>query len=669
MYSTPYGSWPSKISAQQLVAQSLRLSEPRLFGEYLYWLESRPAEKGRNCVVRAKPGSPPEDLLPPPLSAQSKVNEYGGGSFCVFQNALFYVQADDQRIYRLDISAPSSAPLPTPKAITPESDFRYGDLHYDATRHRLLAVCEDHSIKGQEPSARIISLDANGLDSFTLAEGDDFYSSPRVSPCGKCVCWLSWNHPAMPCTNNHCYAASLSPQGVILERIAVAGEAAGQAPQAIFQPQWSADSELFLVSDIDNWWRLYKVSSEDDAPPELLPVLESPPPMAEFAMPHWVFGQQTWGFLDNDTLMASFTRNGISRLCVISLSEGSWHEINTQWTDFSAVCASNGAAAVLAASYSEPTQLSYWHTGSNSPTPEFNLRKAWTSVTTPDNDLNAQHLSQPQTISFGPIHELAHAFYYPPFNGTHCGPNGEKPPLIVLAHGGPTSQSTTALNIKIQYWCSRGFAVVDVNYRGSTGYGRDYRMALDGKWGVSDVEDVCRAAQYLVERGLADPERLAIKGGSAGGYTVLAALTFTDTFKAGASLYGIGDLETLVLDTHKFESRYVDSLVGPYPEQKALYQQRSPIHHVDQLQCPVIFFQGDQDKVVPPNQAQAMVEALDKKGLPVAYVLFAGEGHGFRQAENIVAAIENELYFYSRLFGFEPHDNLAAIEIKNYPRD
>ncbi|BFM07974.1 S9 family peptidase [Halioxenophilus aromaticivorans] len=653
----PYGSWPSQISAQQLVAQSLRLAEPRLAGDYLFWLETRPEEKGRNCIVRCKPGGAPEDVLQAPLSARSKVNEYGGGSFCVFQNTVFFVLADDQRIYRLDLAAKKPW---LPVVITPEADFRFGDLHYDSKRHRLLAVCEDHSLEGQEPKARIVSIDADGRDSFTLVEGSDFYSSPRVSPCGQFFSWLSWEHPAMPWASNSCFAANLNEQGVVCERIAVAGAAANQKAQAIFQPQWSKDSELYLVSDVDDWWRLYKVNNDGDSPPELQPVLSSPPPMAEFGMPHWVFGQQTWGFLDQDTIIASFTRNGFGHLCIANISEGTWQEINTPWTDFGAVCAANGAAAVLAGSYCEPTQLAYWHTNKD------HSHGEWCRVTDTESGLDACTLSEPEAISFGPILELAHAFYYPPHNGTHCGPGDERPPLIVLAHGGPTSQTTTALNIKIQYWCSRGFAVVDVNYRGSTGYGRQYRQALDTKWGVSDVEDVCRAAQYLVDRNLADPQRLAIKGGSAGGYTVLAALTFTDTFKAGASLYGIGDLETLVLDTHKFESRYVDSLVGPYPEAKPLYHQRSPLYHVDQLNCPVIFFQGAEDKVVPPNQAQAMVAALDQKTLQVAYVEFAGEGHGFRQAENIVCAIESELYFYSQIFGFEIQDKITPVNIKNF---
>lgn len=652
MQSKAFGSWQSQISADQLVAQSLRISEPRFDGDTLYWLESRPEEKGRTCIVRAKPGSNPQDVLAAPINTRSKVNEYGGGGYCVFQGIVFFVQADDQRIYRLDTNDKKSLPKP----ISPSANHHYGDLHYDATRQRLLAIREDHSQSNQEPVTSLVSLDAQGQDCFTLAEGDDFYASPRVSPCGKFLSWLSWNHPAMPWTNNSCFAASLDEQGVIFDRMAIAGSAANQKPQAIFQPQWSSDSELFLVSDIDDWWRLYKVLNDGESPPALQPVLNSPPPMAEFGVPQWVFGQSTWGFLDGDTIMASFNQQGAGHLCIINIKAGSWREITTDWSDFNTIATGHNAAVALAGSYCQAMQLSYW----SSTQPE-----GWQTIKAPASDLDKNSLSSPQAIQFGPKNEIAHGFYYPPHNGENIGLPSEKPPLVVLAHGGPTSQSTTALNIKVQYWCSRGFAVMDVNYRGSTGYGRNYRLALDGNWGISDVEDVSRAAQYLVDNNLADPERLAIKGSSAGGYTVLAALTFTNTFKAGASLYGIGDLEALVQDTHKFESRYVDSLVGPYPEALATYRQRSPLHHVEQLSCPVIFFQGDQDKVVPPNQAEAMVEALKTKGLPVAYVKFIGEGHGFRQAENIVCAIESELYFYSKVFAFTPADNLTEVVIDN----
>jgi len=649
-----YGNWPSQISAEQLVAQSLRLNEPRIDGDYVYWLESRPLEKGRTCITRAKANSAPEDVLPYPISAQSKANEYGGGCYCVYEGVVFFVQADDQRIYRLDAHSEQSIPV----AITPEGEFHYADLVYDIPRQRLIAVKEDHSNPNLEPIASIVSIDIDGRDSFTLVDGDDFYSSPQISPCGSYLCWLSWNHPAMPWTNNACFAAVLNEYGGLTEKVAIAGSAADQPEQAIFQPQWSANSELYLVSDRDNWWRLYRVEYDGSAPPSLQPVMPAPPAFAEFGQPHWVFGQSTWGFLDERTILASFTRNGTSHLCSVDIEDGNWQELATPWTDISALTVSHGVAALLGANSRQGPTLTFWHVGL--------AFDQWQTVTTAGAALDASTLSQPEPISFGPIHELAHGFYYPPFNGKHCGLADEKPPLIVLAHGGPTAQSVTALNIKIQYWCSRGFAVVDVNYRGSTGYGRDYRLALNDQWGISDVVDVSNAARYLVERNLADPDRVAIKGSSAGGYTVLAALTFTDTFKAGASLYGIGDLETLVQDTHKFESRYLDSLVGPYPQCREIYHARSPIYHVEQLNCPVIFFQGDQDKVVPPNQAQAMVNALKRKGIPVAHIVFRGEGHGFRQAENIVRAIESELYFYSKIFGFEPADAISPVTIENF---
>ncbi|WP_317932635.1 S9 family peptidase [Halioxenophilus sp. WMMB6] len=651
-----YGSWPSTISAEQLVAQSLRLAEPRLDGEYIYWLESRPAEKGRNCIVRARPGQAPEDLLPQPLNARSKANEYGGGCYCVADGVVYFVLADDQRIYRLN----TNDPQPLPVVISPEGDYRYGDLAFDAGRQRLLAVREDHSNPRQEPAASIISLDNQGRDCFTLVEGNDFYSSPKLSPDGKYLAWLYWDHPAMPWTDSSCVVAQLHADGTVQGSQTLLGSGAGDPTQSLFQPQWSPDNELYIISDCDNWWRIYHIESDGESPPLPEPVLHHPPIDAEFATPQWVFGLSTWGFVDATTLFASFNQDGINQLCTIDVTSGRWLRLDTPWSEFSAVATAPGKAVVLAANYHQAGTLALWQADNGD---------RWQIIRSIDSDLTPDQLSRPQPISFGPLDQTAHGFYYPPFNGKNCGLSDEQPPLIVLAHGGPTGQASTAFNIKIQYWCSRGFAVVDVNYRGSTGYGRDFRLALNGRWGVSDVEDVCRAADYLVEKGLADPDRLAIKGSSAGGYTVLAALTFTDTFKAGASLYGIGDLETLARDTHKFEAKYLDSLVGPYPEKLSLYRARSPLYHVEQLNCPVIFFQGDEDKIVPPNQAETMVQALTDKGVPVAYVLFQGEGHGFRQGENIVRAIEAELYFYSQIFHFQPHEPLTPVHIRNLTKD
>ncbi len=648
-----FGSWPSTISAEQLVAQSLRLSEPRWDGEYLYWLESRPEEKGRNCLVRCKTDGLPEDVIPSPINIRSKANEYGGGAYCVADGVVFFVQADDQRIYRFDTNL--DAPYPEP--ISRDVPFRFAELTFDPHRQRLLAVREDHSLENKEETASIISIDAQGRDCFTLTEGADFYSSISISPSGQFIAWLSWKHPAMPWTDNQCTVAELNHDGTVMQMQVVAGSECGQPAQALFQPLWDSKDELYLISDYEDWWRLYSVDAAHDAGPQLRPVLAKPPESAEFGTPQWVFGLSTWGFINDNTLIATYSQHGYARLCLIDVLRHEWQDIDTPWTQFSAVVAQDGRAAVLAANYTDAGTIAIWQNGANG--------RDWQYVRSAQSDLDSATLSRPKAIHFGPTGQTAFAFYYPPYNGVNTGLEGEKPPLIVLAHGGPTAQANTALNIKIQYWCSRGFAVVDVNYRGSTGYGREYRLSLDGQWGVADVQDVCRAANHLVEQGLADANRLTIKGSSAGGYTVLAALTFTDTFKAGASLYGIGDLETLVLDTHKFESRYLDHLVGPYPDEIDTYHERSPIHHVKQLNCPVIFFQGDEDKVVPPNQAEAMVNALKEKGIPVAYVVFNGEGHGFRQGQNIVRAIEAELYFYSQIFGFELAEAIEPVAIEN----
>ena len=648
-----FGSWPSKISADQLVAQSLRLAEPRWDGDYLYWLESRPEEKGRNCIVRAKVGGAPKDVLPAPISTRSKANEYGGGCYCVAEGVVYFVAADDQRIYRYD----TNLEKPYPEPISREAPFRFADLTFDPHRQRLLAVKENHTKENKEETVSIVSLDALGRDCFTLVEGADFYSSLSLSPSGQFLAWLSWNHPDMPWTNNRCTVAELNADGTIENYQIIAGSALDPTPQSLFQPLWDSKDELYIVSDMDNWWRIYHVDNDADDDQLLRPVLSQPPTDGEFATPQWVFGLSTWGFLNDNTIIASYVQNGVGKLCTIDIHRHEWHEIKTHWSQFAALVAGDGRAAMIAANYSNAGTLAVWQNDHG--------EDQWQTIKKINSTLSPNSLSQPEAISFGPSNEQAYGFYYPPFNGNNIGLKGEKPPLIVLVHGGPTAQASTALNIKIQYWCSRGFAVVDVNYRGSTGFGRNFRLSLDRQWGVSDVADVCHATDYLVSRGLADPERTAIKGSSAGGYTVLAALTFSDTFKAGASLYGIGDLESLVLDTHKFESRYLDHLVGQYPEEIDIYHARSPIHHVQNLNCPVIFFQGDEDKVVPPNQAEAMVAALKEKGLPVAYVLFNGEGHGFRQGDNIVRAIESELYFYSKIFGFELGESIEPVVIEN----
>lgn len=650
--TAPYGSWLSPISAATLTAQTVRISEPHFDGETIYWLESRPDEKGRNALVRLTADGQRRDLLSAPHSVRTRANEYGGGAYTVANGAVYMVLDADQRVYRL------SANAITPEVISPEGNYRYADFCVDMHRQRLICVREDHTRENQEERSEIIALALNGLQQpEVLVTGADFYSNPRISPDGSKLSWLSWNHPQMPWDGTECYVADLDGNGKVTHKQLICGS----DTESVFQPQWSPGDDLFFVSDRNNWWNLYRWNGEQI---ETLCEMD-----AEFAAPQWVFGMSTYGVLDpgnnigedheTDTglLLCCFSRNGQWQLASLDVSTKKLQVIECDLTDISAITCANGRALLLGAS-STASAILYL----------YDVRTGQLSALahSSNTELAAQYLSRPEAINFKTSDgETAHGFYYAPRNPDYLPPPEILPPLLVMCHGGPTSATDSSLNLKIQYWTSRGFAVLDVNYRGSTGYGREYRDRLKGNWGITDVIDACSGVDHLINERRIDAGKVAIRGSSAGGYTVLAALTFSNHFKAGASLYGIGNLESLAQDTHKFESRYLDQLIGKYPEQQALYKARSPINHIGQLDCPVIFFQGLQDKVVPPNQAEAMVSALTEKGIANAYVTFAEEGHGFRQAGNIERAIEAELFFYSRIFGFAPDDNIAPVEITN----
>ena len=638
-----YGSWRSPIGAEDLTRGKVRLSEPQIDGDCLYWLESRPEEKGRNVLVRLDARGRRLDLLTAPRSVRTRAHEYGGGSYCLAEGLIYLVLDSDQRIYRL--SADQLTPL------SPEGPYRYADLYLDGPHNRLICVREDHSDPASEARNEIIALGLDGSgEARVLANGADFYSNPRLSPSGEQLCWLSWDHPNMPWDASRLHLARLSEEGAIVQETVIAG---GER-ESIVQPEWSPDEQLYFVSDRNNWWNLHRWQDDGVEP---LCYLE-----AEFASPQWVFGMSSYGFLDANTLLCSYTCEGHWQLARLDLTHASLTDIDTGLTELSAVRCARGEGVFLGANAHQSPAL--WHFR---PDATESLRMVARSAR---EDPPSAYLSNPEPISFATHDDdEAHGFYYPPTNPDFQRPEGERPPLLVTCHGGPTGATQTALNLKIQFWTSRGFAVLDVNYRGSTGYGRRYRDKLKGNWGMTDVIDVCSGAEHLADQGLADPQRRAIRGSSAGGYTVLAALTFGNTFQAGASLYGIGDLEALARDTHKFESRYLDQLVGPYPERKDLYRERSPIQHIERLRCPVIFLQGEEDKIVPPNQTQAMVDALTRKGIPNALVLFPNEGHGFRQAPNIRRALEAELYFYSRVFGFEPADSLTPVAITHLDRE
>lgn len=638
-----YGSWASPISAESLSSANVGLSEVQVSDGVIYWLESRPQQKGRTTILRQAADGQRKELLPLPFNARSRVNEYGGGSYCIFDKRAYFVNFEDQRIYSVDIDAEEAKP----EALTAEGPWRYGNLLPDPERKRLIAVCEDHQDATREEETFIAAIEiGNGEKPRKLLSGRDFYASPAISPNGKYIAWLCWDHPNMPWDGCECWLSEFDAQGNIINSRRVAGG----PNESIFQPQWSPDGSLYLISDRSNWWNIYRLGAGD----ELLPVHEA---AMEFGTPQWVFGLSTYGFLDDKRLLTTYTHQGVWRLGIIHLGDGTLQTIDSPCSDFNYVQAANGEGYCIgAAGDGFPALLQLTADG-----------KLQTLVSSGTLAVAADYISHAEAIEF-PLRDgkqNGYAFFYPPQNKDFRGPEGSKPPLLVLCHGGPTAATRNSLNLKIQYWTSRGFAVADINYGGSTGFGREYRDRLKGQWGIVDVQDAVDCVRFLAETDRIDDSKVAIRGSSAGGYTTLAALTFQDIFRAGASLYGIGDLETLAKDTHKFESRYLDQLVGPYPEQQDIYRARSPIHHVEQLNCPVIFLQGLQDKIVPPNQAEAMVEALDKKKLPVAYVTFDSEAHGFRQAASIVRAQEAELYFYSRVFGFEPADAIEPVDIRN----
>lgn len=641
LHVAPYGAWQSPITADLIASKTIALGAISLDGPDTYWQEARPTEGGRQVLVRRTPDGQLNDLTSTPFNVRTRVHEYGGGAYLVHEGVTYFANFADQRLYRL--AHGETQPL------TPAVDLRYADAIIDSRRGRLIAIREDHTQGGPQAINTLVSLGMNGDDSGgrVLVEGADFYSSPRLNPDGSRLAWLSWNHPNMPWDGTELWVADVTNDGSLANPILVAGGPA----ESIFQPEWSPDGHLYFISDRTDWWNLYRWRAGQSEP--LCPMA------AEFGQPQWVFGQSTYAFTPDGRILCAYNQNGISYLALLDTDSGRLQPIELPYTQIGQVRASDGRAVFAAASATIEPLIVELDLATHQATI---LRRA------SQLDLDPGYLSVPTPIEFPTENNLtAHALYYRPHNRDYAGPEDERPPLLVLSHGGPTSATTASFNPGIQFWTSRGFAVVDVNYGGSTGYGRQYRQRLNGHWGIVDVDDCANAARYLIEQGEVDGRRLAIRGGSAGGYTTLAALTFRQVFKAGASYYGISDLEAMARETHKFESRYLDNLIGPYPARRDLYLARSPIHHTHLLATPMILLQGLEDKVVPPNQSEMMVEALRAKKLPVAYLPFAGEQHGFRRAETIQRALEAELYFYSRIFGFEAAGSIEPVEIENLP--
>jgi dipeptidyl aminopeptidase/acylaminoacyl peptidase len=636
----PYGSWRSQVRVEDVVADVIVLGEPWIDGDDVYWLEGRPLEGGRRVLVRASADGSTTDLTPPPFNVRDRVHEYGGGSYVVTGGTVVFSNFADSRLYRLDPGAEE------PIAITPEGPWRYADLRADPDRRRFYAVREDHSAGDDHTMVvnTIVALPLDGGTPTILVSGTDFVASPRLSPDGTQLAWLEWDHPDMPWDATRLRFAPVLPDGTLGEPAL----AAGGPDESIVQPEWSPDGTLHLASDRSGWWNLYRLVEG----PRLEPLA---PMAAEFADPPWLFGRSSYGFLPDGTMIAAARREGHDHLFHIAPGH-LIGEVETPFTEFETLRAVDGGVVALAGS---PTDT--WVVVRIDPSTlavSGVLRRASTIT------LDPAAFAVPESIEFPTSGgRTAHALFYRPTNPDFEAPEGELPPLVVLTHGGPTSNALTTLELSRQFLPSRGIAVVDVDYGGSTGYGRDVRRELDGKWGVVDVDDTVAAARFLVERGDVDPDRLAIEGGSAGGFTTLAALAFRDTFTAGISHFGVADLESLARDTHKFESRYEDRLVGPLPEALATYRARSPVYAFDRISCPVLVLQGLEDRVVPPSQGEEIVAALKANGIPHAYLAFEGEGHGFRGAEAIRRTIEARLSFLGQVFGFEPSDEVPPIDV------
>ncbi len=636
--TAPYGSWDSPITAEMLTASAIRLSQVEHDQGVTYWIESRPLEGGRSVIVSRKADGVTRDVTPPEMDSRSRANEYGGGAYGVSGGVVVSCNFVDQRVYRLDGSEPV--------AITPEPQIPAGDRYADFTFHGdlIIAVRERHH-ENREPTNTLVVFPTDGSRApRVIASGHDFFSSPRVSPDGNRLAWLAWEHPNMPWDGTELWVGALDADGSVSEPERVAGG----IDESIFQPEWSPDGDLHFVSDRTGWWNLYRSRDGEDG--------DIYPAEAEFGFPQWLFAMRSYCFDPKGRIVCVYSTGGHEGLATLDRGTLTTVKIDRDTIGTSLAIGRN-EVFLIAGSHSDPLGLVRV---------DLNTGKSETIASSQSIDVDHGFLSKPEAIEFPTgSGATAHAFYYPPTNPDFMGPADELPPLLVVSHGGPTSATTAELSLTNQFWTSRGFALVDVNYRGSTGYGRAYREALNGNWGVVDTEDCIAAARYLAAGGHVDGERMAIRGGSAGGYTTLCALTFHDVFAAGASYFGVGDLIALAEMTHKFESRYLDSMIGPYPETEDLYRLRSPLNHTDELSCPVILFQGLDDKVVPPSQAEDMAAALDAKGLPYAYVTFEGEGHGFRKAQNIEAAAEAELSFYGQVFEFTPAGDIASVEIHN----
>jgi len=642
----PYGSWKSPFTSDLVASRATEVADPGfgfgeivLDGEDVYWMEARPEEEGRCVIMRRSRDGEKSVITPLPYNVRTSVHEYGGGAFAISDGAVYFSNFSDQRFYG---HVPGGQPMP----LTAEGAWRYADGVVDRSRGRVICVREDHSRAEGEPVNTVVGVGLTGAQSQeVLAAGNDFYAAPRLSPDGSRLAWITWVHPHMAFDADELWVGTVLADGSIGDKQLVAGG----PDESVYAPEWSPDGVLYFVSDRNGWWNLYRWR---EGRAEIVCEMG-----ADIAWMPWTLGAAPYAFESNHRVLLSYMEQGFWHLAVLQTETGRLEPIRTPYTDIWSIRAAPGRAVFAAGSPTQPpsiVELDFANT---------RLRVLHQLGQTM---IDSAYISLPKPVEFPTEHDLtAHAFFYGPNNPEYAAPPDELPPLLVVAHGGPTMSTWTTCRWDIQYWTSRGIAVLDVNYGGSTGYGREYRRRLRGKWGVVDVDDVVNGALHLVREGMVDPERLGIRGESAGGYLTLAALAFRDCFRAGASYYGISDLEILAKETHKFESHYMDSLIGSYPKRLDLYQERSPIKHVDRLSSAIIFFHGLQDLVVPANQAELMVETLRAKGLPVAYLTFENEGHGFRRFQTIKRCLDAELYFYCRVFGFELPETVEPVAIDN----
>ncbi len=633
----PYGSWESPITADLIVTDAVRFFGVQESRGSVYFLEQRPQEKGRTALVRLKNGKF-EEVLPLPFNARSRVHEYGGGSVLIAGDAIYFSNDSDQQLYKVNRDG-SILPL------TEEKNARFADGTYDPHRNLLYYVMEVHGEKEGDVGNYLAAIDPKNGNVVRIAEGADFYSSPRVSPDGRYLAYIDWNLPYLPWEESKLHVAELNGDGTLSNDRIVAG----RKNESVGQPSWGPDGLLYFICDRSGWWNLYR---EKEGKVEPLCPME-----AEFYSPQWNFGETTYCFWGDKKIVCAYSQLGYDYLAEIPINGGKAKPLNAPFLTIDNLSISGDTLYFIGGGPALPAALI-----------EYNLKSGKTETIKKSREISIDpgYFSSPVQVEFPTTNGMtAHAFYYAPKNPKFRAPEKELPPLVVLAHGGPTAQASPILNLSTQYYTSRGIAVIDVNYGGSSGYGRAYRDRLNGNWGVVDVDDCVHAAEFLVKSKLADKKRLAIQGGSAGGYTTLAALTFRNVFGAGASFFGVSDIDAMANFTHKFELKYFDQLVGPYPAEKALYIERSPLYHADQIHSPVIFLQGNEDKIVPPEQSEKMYQSLLKRGIPTAYILFENEQHGFRQAANIKRSIEATAYFYSKIFKFSLADKIEPVQIEN----